>query len=187
MDLQYKLIDHPFYQAWTMGQITPKQLSEYHNSYSEFISEMPNYWSKIALAFDKTIQAQQIINEEAMHIDLWAVWKAKLPEVDSFPRMTEVLDSLADMTPSELLGAIHAFEIQQPEVAKSKKEGLLKWYGFDEGETVYFDEHIAEEDHIRFGNYLADNFADKVEFERGFRKGAKLVYHGLDLFMDSKN
>lgn len=183
MELKYKLLDHPFYQAWTMGEVTPEQLSAYHKSYNEFITEMPKYWSKIAEAFGQKEDAQYIIDEEAAHIDLWAKWQNKLPEVNSFPRMETVMNAFENMTPSELLGAVHAFEIQQPEVAKTKKEGLIKWYGFNENETTYFDEHMEEEDHIAFGSKLATNFANKEEFVRGFDKGAELVYNGLDLFL----
>lgn len=183
MELKHKLLEHPFYQAWTMGEVTPEQLSAYHKSYTEFIEEVPKYWTKIAEAFGQTEAAQHIIDEETAHIDLWTKWQGKLPEVNSFPRMKNVLSSFANMTPSELLGAVHAFEIQQPGVAQTKKDGLLKWYGFNEGETIYFDEHIAEEDHIQFGTMLANNFANKEEFARGFDKGAELVYNGLDLFV----
>jgi len=186
MELTYRLLEHPFYQAWTMGDVTAEQLSAYHKSYNEFITEMPKYWTKIANAFGQTEDAQTIIDEETAHIDLWAKWESKLPAVNSFPRMNTVLTSFANMTPSELLGAVHAFEIQQPEVAKTKKEGLIKWYGFNDAETIYFDEHISEEDHIKFGNLLAETYANKEEFERGFKLGAELVYNGLDLFLDKK-
>lgn len=182
MQLKCKLLEHPFYQAWTMGEVTADQLSAYHKSYNEFIHEMPNYWSKIATAFNQSEQAKDVIEDEAAHIDLWAKWEGKLPEVKSFPKMSDVLTGFANMTPSELLGAVHAFEIQQPEVAKTKKEGLLKWYGFNEKDTTYFDEHMEEEEHIQFGKTLYENFANKEEFQKGFEKGSELLYDGLSLF-----
>ena len=87
------------------------------------------------------------------------------------------------MNPSELLGAIHSFEIQQPEVAKTKKEGLLKHYNIDESKTKYFDEHMNEEEHIAYGKMLSQKFADKSDFEKGFKRGSEIFYYALDRFM----
>jgi pyrroloquinoline quinone (PQQ) biosynthesis protein C len=87
------------------------------------------------------------------------------------------------MTPSELLGALHSFEIQQPEVAESKKDGLLKHYGFSEKDLKYFDEHMNEQDHISYGKYLKEEFADEEEFNKGFERGSELFFKNLNLFM----
>ena len=181
MQLNYKLLDHPFYQAWSCGTITLDQLSRYAKSYAEFIAQMPVYWQRIAdgLGADATT----VVEEESAHIGLWDKWSARLPESAGFPRMTEVLDSFAGMTPSELLGAVHAFEIQQPGVARTKMDGLEKHYGFTADETTYFAEHLAEQEHIDFGTQLAATKANAEEFQRGFDAGAEKVYRSLDLFL----
>ena len=185
MDLKFRLLDHPFYQAWTAGEVTPEQLSNYHKSYAEFIELMPQYWEKISNAFAKDSElAKEVIADETGHIELWQKWFGRLPQTDSFPKMTEVINSMSNMTPSELLGAVQAFEMQQPEVAKTKKEGLILHYGFTEKETLYSDDHMVEEEHIQFGNYLRENFANKDEYQKGFDKGAELFYNGLNLFTE---
>ena len=88
------------------------------------------------------------------------------------------------MNPSELLGAIHSFEVQQPEVAKTKKEGLLNHYGFSEADTTYFDEHMNEAEHIEYGRKLANDFAVKSDFEKGFSRGSEIFYNALDRFLN---
>lgn len=186
MELKYRLLDHPFYQAWTKGEITKEQLSKYHKSYSEFIELMPKYWEKINKSFGITsTEGAQVVADEQNHIALWEKWSSKLPETNEFPRMEEVINSMETMTPSELLGAIQAFETQQPEVAETKKEGLLCHYGYDESETTYFDDHMEEEEHIQFGNSIKEKYANKEEYERGFNRGAELFYKGLDLFVEN--
>lgn len=185
MELSKKLLDHPFYQSWTKGEITMEQLSKYHASYAEFIARVPEYWQKAIEGMgDNSAYGKTVVAEETEHIALWDEWKSNLDATAEFPRMTEIMETLDSMTASELLGAIHAFEIQQPEVAKTKKEGLMCHYGYKEEDLKYFDDHQEEEGHIRFGAMLAEKSANKEEFEAGFKRGSEIFYNGLDLFLN---
>lgn len=185
MILKHKLLDHPFYQKWEKGEITLQQLSSYAKSYNDFISNIPQYWEYIINNFDsENPVGKKIIKEENEHIFLWNKWSEKLPSTDSYPSMKKDIDSFNKMNASELLGAVHAFEIQQPDVAKTKKAGLINHYGFAGEDTKYFDEHMNETEHIRFGEYLQNNFADKNDFEYGFIKGSEIIYYSLDKFLD---
>lgn len=185
MELKFRLLDHPFYQSWTKGEVTEEQLSKYHKSYSEFIELMPQYWHKINKAFNQnSAEAFAVVEDENSHIPLWADWSHKLPVTNDYPRMSELIDTMNKMTPSQLLGAIQAFETQQPEVAATKKAGLLEFYGFQENETKYFDEHMKEEEHINYGQKLKENYANQEEYQYGFDKGAELLYNGLSLFVN---
>lgn len=185
MELKHRLLDHPFYQAWTKGDITLEQLAKYHASYNEFIELMPTYWEKIVKSFNEESKfATEVIEDEREHIALWETWKAKLPQVNSFPRMNDVIEELDKMNKSELLGAIQAFEMQQPEVAETKKEGLMCHYGYEATELKYFDEHMDEEAHIAFGRQIAKRGADMADFQRGFDRGAEIFYNALDKFLN---
>lgn len=185
MNLKYRLLDHPFYQDWSCGKVTTEQLSKYAVSYLDFIKEIPVYWQRIVLGLNAmNDEAFEVIVDEHSHISLWEEFASKLPPASAYPVMTDVLYAFASMSPSELLGAIHAFEIQQPEVANTKRAGLLEHYGFNSEEVKYFDEHLLEEEHIKFGSDLKNNSANSDEFNSGFEKGAELIYHSLDLFMN---
>lgn len=185
MKLHYRLLDHPFYKAWTCGEINAEQLGKYHKSYSEFIEMMPIFWEKALKGLNcENPKGKEVINDEKSHIPLWQLWSCELPEFSEFPKMTGIINSFESMSASELLGAIHAFEIQQPEVAKTKKQGLIEHYGVDAEKLTYFDEHMNEAEHIRFAMEIADKYADKQEFERGFSIGSELIYNGLDMFMN---
>ena len=185
MKLKYRLLDHPFYQSWSSGKVTDEQLSRYASSYLDFIREIPNYWQKCILGLNASSeQAQIIINEECSHITLWEEFASKLPDSEDYPVMNDLLNAFRDMSPSELLGAIHSFEIQQPEVAKTKMNGLIKFYGFSFEEVKYFDAHLHEDEHIKFGSKLMSEFANIKEFQHGFEVGAELIYKSLDLFLN---
>jgi len=185
MEIRQRLLDHPFYRAWTMGEITRGQLGAYHQSYAEFIKQVPVYWERIVRGFRlDSPEAQEVVAEELSHIGLWEEWGRNLQQSATAPGMEDVCREFDSFTPSQLLGALHAFEIQQPEVARTKKDGLLRFYGFREEELKYFDEHENEAKHITFGTRLADTHADRREFEEGFARGAEVVYRSLDRFVD---
>jgi pyrroloquinoline-quinone synthase len=188
MNIQPRLLDHPFYQAWTEGKVTREQLAIYHKSYAEFIRRIPDYWQKVVDAFGQdTPLGHDVVRDEREHITLWERWGKDLTPPGAHPDMQETLDAFEEMTPSQLLGALQAFEMQQPEVARTKKEGLIQFYGYREKDLIYFDEHQMEEGHIAYGKWLAESFADQAEYRDGFTRGAELVYHSLDNFTPGRN
>lgn len=185
MDVHPKLLDHPFYKAWAAGQVSVESLAAYHRSYARLIERMPSYWQVVLDTFEPdTDSVPPVVEEERSHAVLWEQWGRRLKTPTEVPGMQTVLDALEGMTPSQLLGAIHAFEIQQPGVARTKKEGLIAHYGFDRTDLKYFDEHENEHAHITLGQQLASECADKKEFDEGFVSGARLFYRGLDEFLD---
>jgi pyrroloquinoline-quinone synthase len=183
MKLKYRLLDHPFYQSWTEGTITMEQLSKYAQSYMELIEDMPNMWDRSVSGMNANdATSQQVIQDETEHIELWKTWSDKLEKSEDFPRMSKLIDSLQNMNPSQLLGAIHSFEVQQPAVAVTKKQGLIDHYGFDSKDLLYFDDHMEEQEHIAYGQKLYNTVADKEDFENGFELGSELFYEALDNF-----
>lgn len=184
MDVQPRVLDHPFYQAWERGELSGGQLAVYHRSYADFIQRIPSYWQRVVDAFLPDLRSTPaVVQDEREHILLWHAWGRTLASPVDYPRMNTLLDTLDVMTPSQLLGALQAFEIQQPEVAVTKKTTLLRYYGFREGNLSYFDAHQREEAHIAFGRRIAERYADPKEFKEGFDTGAKLVYSSLDAFL----
>lgn len=184
MELKYRLLDHPFYKSWSDGKITKEQLSKYSLSYLELIERIPLYWEKVIKEFvpDST-EGKTVITEELSHIPMWKKWSSQLDYYDNFPKMSDLFQLIENMNASELLGTLHAFEIQQPEVAMTKKQGLLNFYNFSEKDLIYFDEHIDEDNHIQFGKALSEQYANQQDFAKGFDLGSKLLYSSLDKFI----
>ena len=185
MELKKKLIEHPFYQMWMKGELTFEQLADYHKSYAEFIEMIPILWAKVVTDFKlETSMSDEIVKDETEHVLLWKKWEHKLPDISDYHSMKSIIDEIGKMSTSELLGAIHAFEVQQPEIATTKKNGLKEHYGYNDEELLYFDEHINEEDHIRFGKEIAEKYANKSAFQNGFERASELYYSGMDMFMN---
>jgi pyrroloquinoline-quinone synthase len=185
LTLTKKLLDHPFYQAWTEGKITNEQLSVYADAYLGLIEKIPYFWKKSVngLGVD-TPDSKEVIADEISHIPMWKNWSEKLQINGGRLNLDDLSSELERMNASELLGAIHSFEVQQPEVAKTKKDGLIKFYGFDNSELKYFDEHMNEEKHIKFGSDIVKQYANPEDFKNGFERGSELFYNGLDRFLN---
>lgn len=185
MTVRPRLLDHPFYTAWTRGEIPLPTLGAYHQSYGEFIRTIPSFWEKVVNALHPSDpHGLSVIIDETDHIRLWQQWGTNLPRPTTVPTLSGLIADLQQMSPSQLLGALQAFELQQPEVARTKREGLLAHYGFAPAALRYFDEHEKEDDHIRYGRQLAESHANREEFRQGLEKGAELFYRALDVFVD---
>jgi pyrroloquinoline-quinone synthase len=183
MEIRPRLLEHPFYQAWTKGELSVEQLVRYHQGYARFIERFPSYWRTVVDAFSPDAAGDAVVRDELDHIELWKLWGSALPSAVDAPGLEKTIAAFDAMPPSRLLGAIHAFELQQPEVAATKKDGLLRHYGFRPDALTYFDEHLHEEKHIAYGLGLAERFADPAEFSEGVRSGAEFVYASLDDFV----
>lgn len=187
MEPEPRLLDHPFYRAWERGDVTRDQLADYAEAYRAFVDRVPTYWQRVldGLAIDDP-RGEEIVAEEREHAGLWEVWRGDLPETTDAPELTSLFEDLAGMSPSELAGALHAYEVQQPEVAATKKAGLVDHYRVEEGDLAFFDEHVhGEDEHVAFGAAIREEQADSTAFDRGFRRGAEAIYHSLDTFAGS--
>lgn len=138
---KYDLLQHPFYQAWSMGTLPVDALRDYANDWAGFIGLVPQGWASHG---DTAIS-----EEEKEHRGLWEDFAnglgVKTGEVKS-----EGARGLAATAwrlfsvPASSLGALYAFEAQQPHTSKSKLEGLRKHYDLPEQAHVYFEVHETD-------------------------------------------
>ena len=139
---EYNLLDHPFYQAWSAGELPVEALKCYAREYGAFISTLPKGW--------ETLNDTETAEEETEHIDMWAdfadglnteVSEAQIPQVKTLLETAENLFSESETA----LGGLYAFEAQQPETAKSKLAGLKEFYQLPEKVEPYFETHSHNE------------------------------------------
>ena len=161
----YNLLDHLFYQAWSTGELPVEVLRTYAREYGAFISTIPNGW--------ETINEAEIAAEETEHIDMWGdfadgldtnVSEAQIPQVKA---LLETADELFS-EPATALGALYAFEAQQPATAQSKLAGLKAFYQLPETVEPYFEthshnEHEAEKLLERIGALPSESHATVVQ------------------------
>ena len=138
----HNLLNHPFYQAWSAGELPIETLRAYAREYGAFIATIPNGW--------ETINEGEIAAEETEHIDMWTdfadgldttISEAQIPQVKALLQTADELFS----EPTTALGALYAFEAQQPATAQSKLAGLKEFYQLPETVEPYFETHSHNE------------------------------------------
>ena len=174
------LLKHPFYQAWNMGTLTHADLAVYATQYGEFIDRIATGWE---MAGDPAVA-----EEEREHSRLWTNFAtglnaprpaaARLPEIGA---LVAIADTMFTNRP-QALGALYAFEHQQPGTAKSKLAGLRKHYNLAPSAEVYFDIHQDDEDEPAWLTAQMDALsAEEFELSRhACQQMANALWRGLD-------
>ena len=164
---KYDLLCHPFYKAWSAGELTRDDLREYALDYYQHVRAFPSYLAALALRLnDGELRRAVLANmrdeqggvnsageASQPHSDLWldfaeGVGASRLgfgrktaPEIKRlvahFSRVAE------EGTPEEALAAFYAYESQVPRIAKEKDRGLRERYGADARTARYFTLHAT--------------------------------------------
>lgn len=174
------LLNHPFYQAWNMGTLTQADLGLYASQYGEFIDRVAAGWEAVGDA--------ATAEEEREHARLWTDFAhslgAERPAAQRLPeiaRLVALSDELFTERPGAL-GALYAFEQQQPATAQSKLDGLRKHYNISEEGHVYFDIHKADFEEPEWLAGQLDTLSE-AEFARARQACERMsaaLWQGLD-------
>ena len=137
---KWDLLKHPFYQAWSAGTLPVDALKVYASEYGAFINILADGWN--------TLGDSETAQEEDEHAELWEQFTAALgteittPEIKETTTLVNTARVLFE-NPANTLGAMYAFEAQQPATAKSKLNGLKEYYSLPAGVEPYFEVHSA--------------------------------------------
>lgn len=170
------LLKHPFYTAWTAGELTIEQLRGYAAQYYRHVAAFPRYLSAIH-SNTPDLQTRQyllenLIDEERgaeSHPELWLRFAEALGCDRDELRATDALKetSACDATFQDVsrnrgalagLAALYAYESQVPAVAQSKIDGLKLHYGIDgEDALSFFNVHLeVDERHAEVARTLLE-------------------------------
>lgn len=135
---KWNLLKHPFYQAWSAGTLPVDALQVYAREYGNFIATLPIGW--------ETLKDAETADEEREHADMWTDFTAALGSFTadaSLPQTSNLVSTSRALFASRAsaLGAMYAFEAQQPATAQSKLDGLKTHYKLPQGVEPYFEVH----------------------------------------------
>jgi pyrroloquinoline-quinone synthase len=170
---KYDLLCHPFYQAWSKGELTREELAAYAQQYLPHVAAFPTYLSTLhAQLTDSKLRrriAENLADEEGIgspdgrpHSDLWrdfangmgAASADAIAEVDA---LTATFREYASGDTANALAAFYAYESQVPRVAAEKERGLRDLYGADAKTCRYFTLHkTADVHHAQVWRELLD-------------------------------
>jgi pyrroloquinoline-quinone synthase len=162
---KYDLLQHPFYQAWSAGELTSQDLKFYGEQYYHQVSQFPTYLTSLHSRLPEGAMRRDVLanafEEEcagAAHSELWLHFvegisetgsnlapQLPIPEMDALVR---TFRSLAQEAPiAAVFGALFAYESQVPRIATEKLNGLKQHYGADDRTCSYFALHKKADVH----------------------------------------
>jgi pyrroloquinoline-quinone synthase len=179
------LLKHPFYLAWTRGELSRKALADYARQYYQHVAAFPTYLSAVHAECDDQTTRKTLLNnlidEEAgspNHPELWlkfaeelGVSESDIRKSEKWPETKNLIDTFRsvcrDGSTVEGLAALYAYESQIPSICESKIDGLKKHYGFaDPKPYEYFTVHLeADREHSAAERGLLGGYIDKQNFE----------------------
>src|SRR5437870_8023910 len=163
---KYDLLCHPFYKAWSAGELSRDDLREYACQYYHHVAALSTYLAQFAVRLEDGELRQAVLANmadekglragETPHVELWLDFAEGMGASRDLRRhqpVAEIRDLIAffhhiasEGTPEEALAAFYSYESQIPRLAREKARGLRDMYAVDEKACRYFrsEEHTSE-------------------------------------------
>jgi pyrroloquinoline-quinone synthase len=144
---EMNLLNHPFYQEWTVGKLPLQRLQNYAVQYYHHVAAFPRYLSGIhtgcADLLTRQALLENLIDEERggeNHPQLWlrfaevlGVARETVSGSEPLPATQALVDTFVDLTKYQPLvaglAALYVYESQTSAVAAAKIDGLRRFYG----------------------------------------------------------
>ena len=192
------LLKHPFYLAWTRGELSKEALTDYVKQYYHHVAAFPTYLSAVHANCDDQVTRKtllgNLVDEEAgspNHPELWLqfaeglhVSASEVRKSEEWPEtkgLTETFRSVCgNGSTADGLAALYAYESQIPAICESKIDGLKKHYGFtDPKQYEYFSVHIeADREHSGAEREMLRGYVDERNIDN-VRASARRVLDAL--------
>jgi pyrroloquinoline-quinone synthase len=168
---KYDLLCHPFYKAWSAGELTRDDLREYARNYYPHVQAFPTYLAEFAVRLEEGELRRSVLanmcdekgttgalsKDAVPHSELWldfAEGMGASRDMYGHSPVSEITDLMryfhavsSEGTPGEALAAFYVYESQVPRVAKEKERGLREMYGADDKTCGYFSLHATADIH----------------------------------------
>jgi len=182
---KYDLLCHPFYKAWSAGELTRDDLRDYALDYYQHVHAFPSYLAAFALRLNEGELRRAVLanmrdeqggedasgKTEEAHSEMWLDFAHGMGAARSgfghkaVPEVGKLVSHFSDIaregTPEEALAAFYAYESQVPRVAKEKERGLREMYGADAQTTRYFSLHTTAD--VYHSNVWREQLAKRVK------------------------
>jgi pyrroloquinoline-quinone synthase len=169
---RWDVLEHPFYQRWSDGELTAEELARYSGQYRHAVEAIATLSAAAADALPDREELRRHAAEELGHVRLWDGFvDAAGGETNAAPtaETTDCVERWAGEGDAlELLGRLYAVEVAQPAISRTKREGLLGRYGYEDGSgTAYFKVHEGRDvEHAAEVRELVEELATDADAER---------------------
>jgi pyrroloquinoline-quinone synthase len=178
------VLEHPFYQRWSAGELSASELARYAAEYRHAVGALAHASARAAecAAANPETAAhadglRRHAEEEAAHVALWEQFERSLAAEPASAGMVESEQTRACVRAwnagedlLEHLAVLYAIEAGQPEISATKLAGLNAHYGLrEEGPaTEYFRVHeLRDVEHAREARELIAQLIAEAEDPAG--------------------
>ena len=168
---RWNVLEHPFYQRWSAGELSREELADYSGQYRH---------ATVAIAALSDAVAARCARggargpappraEEGAHVGLWDGFVEAVGGDAGAAPNAETRECVDAWTDGEdrlaKLVRLYAIESGQPEISRTKREGLAAHYGIGDGPgNEYFRLHEkADVHHAAEGRSLIEAHLDEAD------------------------
>jgi pyrroloquinoline-quinone synthase len=181
---KWDLLNSRFYNAWNAGELPKSALMQYAEEYGNFIRLLPKGWD--------TLDDTDTVEEENEHIELWDIFAKALGtqvRAQTNPEVSALLKTANKLFSNRVtaMGAMYAFEAQQPETAATKLEGLRKYYPVPAEGEEYFKVHAVNhhESQKLLERMAGLSLEDEAQAIKGCEEMSKALWDALEGIYDT--
>jgi pyrroloquinoline-quinone synthase len=171
---EINVLEHPFYERWSAGELSAEELTRYTAEYQHAVVAIARASERAA---EKAGAAdapglRRHAEEEFAHVALWEEFaRATGSDADAVQRPLAQTRACAEAWTAgasllEHLAVLYAIEASQPQISRTKLDGLTAHYGFSEEgpATEYFRLHeLRDVDHAREAGELIERLIGESE------------------------
>lgn len=143
---RWNVLDHPFYQRWSAGELSREELARYSSQYRHAVEAIAAMSAASAGEAPGQENLSDHADEELAHVALWDGFVGAVGGSGSAAPTAETAECVRTWTLADgllpTLARLYAIESGQPEISRVKREGLVELYGIADGSgTEYFRVH----------------------------------------------
>lgn len=196
------LLKHPFYRSWQEGKVAFDVLREYAKQYYSYEARLPQF---LQAAIDHVPEgpARRALEENLAdesgqpepHPELWirfaeslGVTADEVRRAEPTPETAALVDTyaaLCDKGSDEALSALYAYESQFSAIAKTKADGLRRFYGITDARALkFFDLHsVLDDEHA---SAIRSGLSNGERAQTAARLAAQAWWTMLDQFVEDR-
>jgi len=159
---RHDVLQHPFYVRWSAGELTAEELARYSGQYRHAVTAIADLSAEAAAELPEHSELVGHAEEERAHIELWDGFVDAVGGDSAAAPTAETTECVEVWTERDgaltALARLYAIESGQPEISKTKLEGLAAHYGVTaEPGTRYFTVHRGRDvEHAAEGRELLE-------------------------------
>lgn len=150
---RWNVLEHPFYQRWSNGELTKAELAVYSGQYRHAVVAIADASAQAADAAEGRLAEglAEHAREEADHVRLWDGFVDAVGGDAGVSPTAETAGCVAEWTGTadrpllDTLVTLYTIESGQPAISETKRDGLIARYGYtpESPATEYFDLHAV--------------------------------------------